>query len=93
MRYFKENEIDKYIYYRIPKPLFSNAKYKHMMTLSKVLYGIFLDRCSLSRINGWVDQEGRVYFYFKISDICFSKLPVDFPLKIIVLPTNQTLFK
>jgi len=39
------------------------------MVLSKVLYGIFLDRCSLSRLNGWVDLEGRVYFYFTISDV------------------------
>jgi hypothetical protein len=40
-----------------------------MDPLAKVLYGIFLDRNSLSRINGWVDQEGRIFFYFKISEV------------------------
>ena len=36
-----------------------------MSPMSKILYGIFLDRNSLSRVNGWVDEQGRVYFYFK----------------------------
>jgi hypothetical protein len=61
-------EIDKYIYYRIPKPLFTMMRYKDMSTLSKVLYGVFLDRNSLSRVNGWVDNQGRVFFYFKHSE-------------------------
>jgi hypothetical protein len=58
-------EIDKYIYYRIPKPLFTSIRYVDMSPMAKILYGIFLDRNSLSRINGWVDEQGRVYFYFK----------------------------
>lgn len=65
MKYFYEMEIDKYIYYRIPKPLFTSIRYKDMSPMSKILYGIFLDRNSLSRANGWVDGQGRVYFYFK----------------------------
>jgi hypothetical protein len=69
LRYFYEMEIDKYIYYRIPKPLFTNEKYKKMLPLAKVLYGIFLDRTTLSRVNGWVDSEGRVFFYFKRTEV------------------------
>jgi hypothetical protein len=61
-------EIDKYIYYRIPKPLFTSIRYKDMSPMSKILYGILLDRCSLSRVNEWVDEQGRVFFYFKISE-------------------------
>jgi hypothetical protein len=70
LRYFYEMEIDKYIYYRIPKPLFSSMKYKDMSPLSKILYGILLDRCTLSRANGWVDKEGRVFFYYTVEDAC-----------------------
>jgi CRP-like cAMP-binding protein len=62
-------EIDKYIYYRIPKPLFTNDRYKKMLPLAKVLYGIFLDRTTLSRANGWVDEQGRVFFYFKRTEV------------------------
>lgn len=69
MKYFYELEIDKYIYYRIPKPLFTNTKYKSMQPLAKVLYGLFLDRTTLSRVNGWVDEQGRVFFYYKISEV------------------------
>ena len=63
-------EIDKYIYYRIPKPLFTSMRYKDMPAMSKVLYGILLDRCTLSRLNGWIDEQGRVYFYYTVEDIC-----------------------
>jgi hypothetical protein len=61
-------EIDKYIYYRIPKPLFTSIRYTDMSPMAKILYGIFLDRNSLSRVNGWVDKQGRVFFYFKHSE-------------------------
>jgi hypothetical protein len=45
-------------------------RYKDMTPLSKILYGLFLDRCTLSRANGWVDNQGRVFFYFTIEDVC-----------------------
>ena len=69
MKYFYEEEVDTYIYYRIPKPLFSNDKYKKMLPLAKVLYGMFLDRTTLSRVNGWVDDKRRVFFYFKRTEV------------------------
>ncbi len=33
-------------------------------TDAKVLYGLFLDRMSLSRINDWCDNDGNVYIIF-----------------------------
>lgn len=69
MKYFYEDQVDTYIYYRIPKPLFVNDKYKEMLPLAKVLYGIFLDRTTLSRANGWVDEQGRVFFYYKRTEV------------------------
>lgn len=35
---------------------------------AKILYGILLSRNSLSKKNGWVDNEGRVFFYYKRTD-------------------------
>ena len=69
MKYFYEYEIDNYIYYKIPKPLFADEKYKDMLPLAKVLYGIFLDRNSLSKANGWIDDQGRVFFYYPIKEV------------------------
>jgi hypothetical protein len=69
LKYFYETQIDKYIYYRIPKPLFTEERYKDMSPMSKILYGLFLDRCTLSRVNGWVDDQGRVFFYFTIDEV------------------------
>ena len=33
-----------------------------------MLYGLMLDRMSLSAKNGWIDAESRVYIYFSIED-------------------------
>jgi len=40
-----------------------------MLPLAKVLYGMFLDRTTLSRVNGWVDDKRRVFFYFKRTEV------------------------
>ena len=34
-----------------------------------VLYGMLLDRMSLSAKNGWMDEENRVYVIFSIQEI------------------------
>ena len=33
------------------------------------MYGLLLDRVSLSRDNGWIDEEGRVYIIFTLTSI------------------------
>lgn len=65
---FKLNESEQYAFYRIPKLLFSDA-FKDVSTDAKVLYGLFLDRMSLSRKNDWCDANGDVYIYFSVEEI------------------------
>ena len=36
----------------------------------KLLYAFFLDRVSLSIKNGWIDDQGRVFIYYSIKNIC-----------------------
>lgn len=36
---------------------------------AKVLYGMMLDRISLSRKNKWIDDIGRVYIIFTVEEI------------------------
>lgn len=67
--YFYGRESEQYAFYRIPKLLFTNARLKGLSTDAKLLYGILLDRVSLSVKNGWVDKKGRVYIIFTLEEI------------------------
>ena len=55
-------------FYKLPKVLFSDDKYKDNSTDAKVLYSLLLDRNSLSVKNGWIDSYGRHYQYFTIKE-------------------------
>lgn len=65
-KYFKKNEAEKYVFYKIPKALFTDQKYCSVSTDAKMLYALLLDRMYLSARNGWVDRYGRVYQFFTI---------------------------
>lgn len=67
--YYYGNEAEQYSFYRIPKALFTDPRYKPVSAEAKVLYGLLLDRMSLSVKNGWLDENGRVYIIFTISDV------------------------
>ena len=67
--YFYGKEAERFVFYRIPKILFTDPRYKEISTDAKVLYGLMLDRMSLSVINGWVDEQNRVYIVFSIEEI------------------------
>lgn len=60
-------------FYKLPKVLFSDDKYKDISTDAKVLYSLLLDRNSLSVKNDWIDNYGRYYQYFTIKE-CKEKL-------------------
>lgn len=63
--YFYGDEATQFTYFRIPCQLI-----KHLSTDSKLLYGLLLDRMSLSIKNGWYDDTGRVYIYYTVNEIC-----------------------
>ncbi len=67
--YYYGSEADQYSFYRIPKLLFTDSRFKGVCVEAKVLYGLLLDRMGLSIRNGWLDAEGRVYIIFTISDV------------------------
>lgn len=66
--YFYGQEADMLSFYRIPKLLFTNDTFKELSTDGKVLYGLMLDRMSLSIKNKWFDEENRAYIYFSVED-------------------------
>ena len=67
--YFYEEESEQFAFYRIPQVLFKDEKFAKLSTDAKVLYGLFLNRVSLSKKNHWIDDEGRVYVYYTLVSI------------------------
>ena len=47
-KYFYGTEADQFSFYRIPKALFTNECFKDLSSDAKILYGLMLDRMSLS---------------------------------------------
>ena len=67
--YFYGQSGELFSYYRIPKALFQDSRFWQLSTDAKTLYGILLDRMSLSVKNGWLDEQNRVFIIFSIEDV------------------------
>lgn len=67
--YYYGAESEQFSFYRIPKLLFTDSRFSSISTNAKLLYGMLLDRMSLSAKNGWYDAHGRVYIIFSIEDV------------------------
>ena len=67
--YFTDRESNMHSFYRLPKELFTNEYFKGLSCEAKVLYGMMLDRISLSRKNRWIDDKGRVYIIFTVEEV------------------------
>lgn len=66
--YFYGSEAEQFSFYRLPKILFTDDRFSDVSAEAKILYGLLLDRMSLSIKNGWVDEENRAYIYFRLDD-------------------------
>lgn len=68
-RMFKVNGAERFKFVRVPKLLFE-ARYKNLSTDAKILYSLLFERMELSRKNGWHDDDGSVYIYFTLEEVC-----------------------
>ena len=66
--YFYGQAGELFSFFRIPKALFQEQQFQDLSTDAKTLYGILLDRMSLSVKNEWFDKKGRVFIIFTIED-------------------------
>ena len=55
--YFYGRSGELFSYFRIPKALFQDHRFRQLSTDARTLYGILLDRMSLSAKNGWLDEQ------------------------------------
>jgi hypothetical protein len=67
--YYYGCEAEQYTFYRFPKALFTNDRYKGLSDGAKILYGLMLDRMGLSLKNGWLDDANRVFIFFTLEDL------------------------
>ena len=67
--YFYGMETEQYSFFRVPKILFQAEQFKVLSCEAKVLYGLLLDRMSLSMKNHWFDKENRAYIVFTVEEI------------------------
>ena len=70
--YYYSKRAEQFVFYRIPKSLFTDEHFSALSSDSKILYGLMLDRMGLSRKNGWVDKLSRVYIFFTLDEVMSS---------------------
>ena len=81
--YYYGEEAEQFNFFRLPKKLIRDRRFKSISSDAKILYGVLLDRMSLSMRCGWVDEENRVYIIYTIKDImeefeCGEKTAIKF---------------
>ena len=69
LEYYYGQEAEQFTFYRLPKALITDARFKDISNSSKLLYGLMLDRMSLSVRSGWFDEERRVYIKYSLKSI------------------------
>lgn len=67
--YYYGDSVEQFKFIQIPQALIKGKEFEDLPAISKLMYGLLRDRCTLSRKNGWVDDENRVYIIYQIADI------------------------
>lgn len=67
--YYYGIEADQFSFYRVPRMLIKDERFKGLSSDAKLLYGLMLDRMSLSMKNGWLDDENRAYIIYTVDAI------------------------
>lgn len=67
--YYYGSQADQFSFIRIPRVMLTGDIFSTLSMHSKVLYGVLLDRMSLSRKNAWFDEENRVFIIYPIGEI------------------------
>lgn len=68
--YYYGVEAEQITFVRVPKVLFTDKEhFGGLSNEAKLLYGLLLERMSLSRKNNWIDKHNRVYIIFPVEEI------------------------
>ncbi len=67
--YYYGVEAEQFSFYRVPRLLIKDGRFRDLSSDAKLLYGLMLDRMALSMKNGWIDEENRAYIYYTLDNI------------------------
>lgn len=67
--YYYGVEAEQFSFYRVPRLLIKDERFKGLSSDAKLLYGLMLDRMALSVKNGWFDEADRAYVIYTIDNI------------------------
>ncbi|MCR5203127.1 MAG: replication initiator protein A, partial [Lachnospiraceae bacterium] len=67
--YFYGMQAEMFSFLRIPKILIKDGRFEKMSNEAKMLFGLLLDRMSLSMKNKWFDDDNRVYIIYTTDEI------------------------
>ena len=68
-QYYYGSDAENFNFFRLPKKLIRDKQFRTISSDAKILYGLLLDRMTLSQKNGWLDEEGRIYIIYTIEEI------------------------
>ena len=69
LEFYYGQEAEQFTFYRLPKALITDNRFKEVSNNAKLLYGLMLDRMGLSARSGWFDEENRVYIKYAVKSI------------------------
>lgn len=67
--FYYGKEAEQFTFYRLPKALITDERFKGITNNAKLLYGLMLDRMSLSKKRGWLDEENKVFIKYSLNNI------------------------
>ena len=67
--YYYGIEAEQFSFYRVPRLLIKDERFKQLSSDAKLLYGLMLDRMSMSMKNKWIDEMNRAYIIYTIDSI------------------------
>ena len=67
--YYYGIEAEQFSFYRVPRLLIKDGRFKGLSSDAKLLYGLMLDRMALSMKNGWLDDKNRAYIHYTMDSI------------------------
>ncbi len=62
-------EAEQFSFYRVPRLLIKDNRFKGLSSDAKLLYGLMLDRMALSKKNNWFDEKNRAYIIYTIENM------------------------
>lgn len=64
MNVYKINDVISCEFLKIPKAMFANELYRKLSSDAKLAYALLYDRLSLSKLNGWINENEEVYLIY-----------------------------